>query len=262
MNVQSLQKHLTHIPIPEIRYFDTIGSTNDEAMAWAGRGNAADGCLVIADQQTQGRGRFQRRWVTRPGAALAFSIILHPTEEEMAHFGFFSPLGALAICQALEDQFHLTPQIKWPNDVLLQGRKAAGILVEAAWIGQQLQGVIIGIGLNIRPDAVPPANELLYPATSVENSTQQPIDREQVLAAILQGLFFWRKQLTRPAFKQAWEQRLAFKGQMVQIEAAGDQPIHGKVTGLDISGNLLLEQASGEIIPVAVGDVHLRPLDK
>src|SRR5512138_2140316 len=101
MDVHTLTSLLAGLPVPQTRYFDTIGSTNDEAIAWIQAG-AQDGCLVVADQQTRGRGRMNRRWITRPAAALAFSVILQPTPEEVGRIGFFSPLGALAICQALE----------------------------------------------------------------------------------------------------------------------------------------------------------------
>src|SRR5512142_3320319 len=139
MDVDRLRSHLSGLPVAHIRCFDTVGSTNDEALAWAAAG-AQDGCLVVADQQTLGRGRLNRRWITRPGAALAFSLIFQPGPEEIERMGFFSPLGALAISQALEEKLGLSPEIKWPNDVLLMGRKTAGILVEAAWMGTRLQG--------------------------------------------------------------------------------------------------------------------------
>lgn len=259
MDVDTLKQRLSGLPVPQIRYYDTVGSTNDEALAWAAAG-AADGCLVIADQQTRGRGRFQRRWVTRPGAALAMSLILHPTSVEMEHFGFFSPLGALAITQALQETLGLEAQIKWPNDVLLQRRKAAGILVEAAWLGDQMQGVVIGMGLNVAPEAVPPAAELLFPAISVEEAAGRAVDRLEVLRAIVQALFQWRARLTSPDFLQTWQERLAFRGEWVQIEGAGSEPVSGEVLGIDPSGSLLLRSAGAETIAVAVGDVHLRPI--
>lgn len=260
MDAQSLAELLAGLPIRRWRYFDHIGSTNDEALRWVAAG-AEDGCLVVADHQTQGRGRFQRRWVTRPGRALAFSLILQPTQAEMSSLGFFSPLGALAISQALEDRLGLAPQIKWPNDVLLERRKVAGILVEAAWLGEQLQGLVIGIGVNIAPDSVPPAGELLFPATSVEEAARRPVAREALFRAILQALFAWRAQMRREEFRHAWEQRLAFQDEWVRIEAAGGAPITGQVAGIDAAGSLLLKNVTGKTVAVAVGDVHLRPMD-
>ena len=257
MDTHSLQTYLAGLPIPEIRYFDSIGSTNDEALAWIAAG-AGDGCLVVADQQTRGRGRFQRRWITRAGAALAFSLILRPTADEMARVGFFSPLGAIALSQALEEQLGLNPLIKWPNDVLLARKKVAGILVEAAWMGNQLHGMVIGIGLNITPQAVPPAGELLFPATSVEAEAGQPVDREALLKAILQSIFTWRALLQAETFHQAWEARLAFRGEWVRIEDSGQSPVTGQVMGIDPGGSLLLRNQAGETTAVAVGDLHLR----
>ena len=269
MDIVTLRSLLAGLPVPQVRYFDVIGSTNDEAMTWIMAG-AKDGCLVVADQQTAGRGRFNRRWVTHPGAALAFSVILHPTAAEMEAPGFFSALGALALSQALEDNLGLKPSIKWPNDVLLERRKAAGILVETAWLGDQMQGMIIGIGLNVTPDAVPPADQLMFPAISVAEAVQAAgyfadIDRWAMLRAALQALFVLRGQMHTGAFHQAWQDRLAFKDEWVQVESASGQPgsqtITGQVVGLDPSGGLLLRVTGGKIIPVAVGDVHLRPAE-
>jgi BirA family biotin operon repressor/biotin-[acetyl-CoA-carboxylase] ligase len=110
MNVFTITTKLSGLPVPQVRYFDTIGSTNDEAISWAASG-AAEGCLVVADQQTSGRGRLGRRWVTTPGAALAFSLILHPHPAEQAQSRFFTALGALAVCQGLETSVGLSAQI-------------------------------------------------------------------------------------------------------------------------------------------------------
>jgi BirA family biotin operon repressor/biotin-[acetyl-CoA-carboxylase] ligase len=264
MNVTKISSRLAGLPVTQIRYFDVIGSTNDEALRWAEAGTA-DGCLVVADQQTQARGRLGRRWVTNPGAALAFSLILHPTPNEQAKISFFSPLGALAICQALESIPGLAVLIKWPNDVLIQRKKTAGILVEAAWLGDRIQSLVIGIGINIAPAAVPPAGEILFPATSVEEAAGIKIDRLDLLRAILQGIFYWRAKINEDAFHAAWEQRLAFKGEWVKVEEAsgsdGHAPIIGQVTGLDEVGNLILHTSSGENLPIAVGDLHLRLIE-
>lgn len=260
MDPNLLKEQLAGLPVPEIRFFDSIGSTNDEALRWAASG-AADGCLVAADTQTRGRGRFGRKWITRPGVSLAFSLILRPTPAEMKHLSFFSPLGALAISQALEATLGLAPQIKWPNDVLLEKRKTAGILVEAAWSGETLESVVIGIGLNIAQEAVPPAEELLYPATSVEEAAGRPVNRLMLLRAIVHAVFEWRAFLGSPAFQHQWEKRLAFKGSWVEVGelVPGSSPITGQVLGLAGDGSLLLRDEDGQVITVAVGDVHLRP---
>ncbi len=260
MDVTKLHSLLAGLPIPAVRYSDVTGSTNDEALQWIANG-AQDGALIAADQQINGRGRFNRRWITRPGSALAFSLILIPTPEEQQYMTRFSPLGAVAVCQALEAKPGLRPQIKWPNDVLLNRRKAVGILVEAAAQGDGFIGVVLGIGINVAPESVPPDEEVMFPATSVEQAAGRPVDRWDLLRAVLQSIFDWRKQLASEAFRQAWEERLAFRGEWVMVrEAAGaGNPITGEVMGLDTDGNLLLRTTKGEIVPVQVGDVHLRP---
>jgi len=264
MNVEQLTSQLAGLPIPQVRYYDVIGSTNEVALRWANEG-AADGCLVVADQQTQGRGRLGRKWVTRPASALAFSIILHPGSTEQDQINLFTALGALAISQALEERLGLEPEIKWPNDVLLNRRKVAGILVETAWLGEQLQGMVIGIGLNIRPDSVPPASELMFPATSVESSANRTVDRAALLQSILSAFFSWRSNLSNETFHQAWEQRLAFKGEWVRIEGAAQtasqQPLVGMVSGLNEDGSLILKTPSGKTVLVSAGDVHLRSVE-
>jgi BirA family biotin operon repressor/biotin-[acetyl-CoA-carboxylase] ligase len=261
MNVGQLSSLLAGLPIPQVRYSEVIGSTNDAALHWTNEG-AVDGCLVAADQQTQGRGRFGRAWVTRPGSALAFSLILRPTRAEQEAIVLFSPLAALAICQALEETLGLAPEIKWPNDVLLGRRKTAGILVEAAWQAERAQGLVIGIGVNVTAGSAPPDGELLFPATSAEAAAGRPVDRWKLLRAILSALFAWRSRVATADFHQAWEQRLAFKGERVRIEEGGratdDPALAGLVRGVDRDGSLILSTDAGENILVRAGDVHLR----
>jgi BirA family biotin operon repressor/biotin-[acetyl-CoA-carboxylase] ligase len=253
-----LESLLVGLPIPQMRCFHSIGSTNDEALLWAAQG-APDGCLVIADVQTRGRGRFNRRWVTTPGASLAFSLILRPQPEEMSFLSLFSPLGALSICHALETPHGLKPTIKWPNDVLLDGRKTAGILVEAAWTGERMDGIVIGIGMNISRASVPPADTVMFPATCLEEAAGQTIDRWAVLEGTLKGVFALRARLGEERFHREWWRRLAFRNEWVRVsEGEGGKTHTGRLVGLDADGSLLLQGENDDFFPVAVGDVHLR----
>jgi BirA family transcriptional regulator, biotin operon repressor / biotin---[acetyl-CoA-carboxylase] ligase len=259
MDEAAIQNRLAGLPVPQVRYFESIGSTNDEALAWSE--TAPDGCLVIANQQAKGRGRFGRRWVTEPGGSLAFSLILHPSEQEQQVVGLFSALGAMAICHALEKNYGLDAQIKWPNDVLLNRRKTAGILVELRWVGERIESLIIGIGINISSGSVPPPEEVLFPATSVEDAAGMPVDRLDLLRDCLRGIFSWRAEIDQPAFLAAWEKRLAFSGEWVIIQEAvqnTSNTISGQIAGLNPMGNLLLKTSSGEVVQIVAGDVHLR----
>lgn len=257
MNATTLRARLAGLPVTELRWFEKTGSTNDVAMTWAGQG-AADWSLVAANTQENGRGRFNRRWITPSGAALAFSLILRPVPVEAARVGLFSALGALGVREALL-KLHLPVEIKWPNDVLIGGRKVCGILAEAAWQGGQVQAVVLGIGINVSPEAVPQAGEALFPAISVEEGTGHPVDRFDLLREVIAGIASWRERFDTDEFHAAWGQNLAFAGQMVQITATGSAPLTGRLEGIDREGNLTLRVSGGKIICVMAGDVHLRP---
>ena len=259
MDESTLRQSLTGLPIPDLRYFASIGSTNDEALEWAQAG-ALDWSLVVADQQTQGRGRLGRHWVTNPGAALAFSLVLRPGADEMAFSNLFSPLGAMGVASALID-LGLPAQVKWPNDVLLNRRKVCGILGEAAWTGDQLLGMALGIGVNVASDSVPPADEVIFPATCVEDELGRAVNREEFLKNILIHLFRWRMQLGTPSFIEAWQERLAFRGEQVVVKPPSDEPIQGRLESVDAEGNLILGLPGGGNATISAGDVHLRPAD-
>lgn len=260
MNETTLRRDLASLPLSDLRFFEQIDSTNAEALRWLDSG-APDGALVIADGQTAGRGRLSRRWVTLPGSALAFSVIFRPRPAELEHPGLFSPLGALAVAQALEVGYGLQPQVKWPNDVLLDGRKVCGILAETAWTGQRLDGLVVGIGINVLPGAVPPSEDLLFPAVSVEEALGASLAREDLLRASLAFLFAWRERLSSPHFLQAWEARLAYRWEAVQVESAGSEPVRGTLVGISTAGDLRLVLSSGEEVHIYAGDVRLRPAE-
>jgi len=243
------------------RYYDSLGSTNDVALAWASEG-APDFALVVADTQTAGRGRLQRRWVTYPGAGLAFSLVLRPTSGESEYLARFSPLGAVAIRRALADRFGLAAEIKWPNDVLVARRKVAGVLTETAWLASTLHALVLGVGVNIRPAALPPPGELIFPATCVEDELGRSIDRWQVLRAILESLIAWRAQLGTAVFLQEWQTHLAFKNEWVRLDATGGKEQIGQVKGIASDGSLHLIDQDGKEFWVMVGDVHLRSMDE
>jgi BirA family biotin operon repressor/biotin-[acetyl-CoA-carboxylase] ligase len=257
MNQNELKKALSKFPLGDIRYFDSIGSTNNEALAWATSG-AKDLSLVIADEQTAGRGRLDRKWFTPKGTALAFSLILRPTTAEKPYLTRTVGLAALAITDSLRTG-GLVAQIKWPNDVLLNGRKVAGILVESVWSGEEVDCVVIGIGLNVLKEAVPSANLLLFPATSLEESVGPTVQREKVLHDILAGIFALRPHLGSDSFLASWEKALAFRGEQVQVEQGDGSLLTGKLLGLESDGSLKLSDETGKSIPVRFGDVRLRP---
>jgi BirA family biotin operon repressor/biotin-[acetyl-CoA-carboxylase] ligase len=258
MDENSLCLAVDNLPIPAIRYYETIGSTNDAAADWAQNG-AADYSLVVANKQTAGRGRLNRQWITVPGSSLAFSIILIPSEAEAQEPTLFTALGALAICEALAAETGLPgAEVKWPNDVLLNRKKTAGILVESNWIGNRVKYIILGIGINISAGSVPPADQVLFPATCLEEFAGKPIDREQFLASVVGKIIEIRPGMLQPSFLETWNSRLAYRNLLVNIEQ-GNTTVSGTLLMIDAEGNLILRGSSGEEIIVSFGDVRLRP---
>lgn len=253
LNLEILRTRLSDLPISGIIYHAITGSTNDDALDWINRG-AEDGCLVVADAQTAGRGRLRRNWVTRQGSALAFSLILKPQPTD--NLALYAPLGALAVARALEDLGAANPRIKWPNDVLIERKKVCGILTEAAWQGDVLSAVVLGIGINVASSAVRLEDDFRFPADSLQNHLGREIDRLDLLAEVLRSIFFWRQQLGSPQFIQEWNQRLAFRGEQVRINRPGRDVLAGEVLHIAPDGVLWIRQENGEETPVLAGDVE------
>ncbi len=261
MDQNSLEKNLFDLHIPAIRYFHITTSTNADALQWASEG-ALDGSLVVADQQTAGRGRLGRKWITTAGASLAFSLVFRPNEEENQHLAWFSPLGALAVNQAIQEFCHLSAWVKWPNDVLLNRKKVCGVLAESAWQNDCLIALILGIGINISTTSIPKETELIFPASCLEDECGMIIDRERFLKAVLTSLFNLRTLLVSNEFIPAWENRLAFKGENICLETPNGETLSGSLAGLDVCGNLRLKLDSGIEKVFPIGDVKLRPQEK
>jgi BirA family biotin operon repressor/biotin-[acetyl-CoA-carboxylase] ligase len=229
----------------EIRKFDQTTSTNDDVRAAAEHG-AAEGNVIWALRQSAGKGRDGRTWQS-PEGNLYFSVLLRPTCD-VRDYGQYSFIAALAIGDALAE---FLPQakieLKWPNDVLVEGKKISGILLEAG------EGFLVaGMGVNI---AVTPDNPL-YPATSLGQQGMS-VAVETVLDVILKKLSFWTDRLAAEGFvpiHAAWLER-AKKGPMQVRLPRQETLLNGEFGGLDEGGNLILILADGTRQIIASGDV-------
>ncbi len=265
MNEFSLKKTLAPLNLGGMRYFESLGSTNDEALAWAAEG-AKDLSLVIANEQTQGRGRRERAWLTPKGSAIAMSVIVRPDDSLRPHLSRTVGLAALSVTDACL-KHGLAPRIKWPNDILLDGKKAAGILIETVWTGSEVDSLVIGIGLNVYKTSVPPPSELQFPATSLEDELHgEPPAREGIVFDILSALIRRRATMHTDDFIKTWNQLLAYRGEQVHVSAEldakgikGEATLAGKLIGLESDGSLRLEDARRQPLIVRFGDVSLRP---
>jgi BirA family biotin operon repressor/biotin-[acetyl-CoA-carboxylase] ligase len=257
MNQESLEYIKEQLQLGWVRYEETVPSTNDLAADWIAEG-APHYSLVAANHQTKGRGRDGRKWFTPPNSALAFSLILR-IDKQIEGIQRFSGLGALAVCQALQQNYQQDAQIKWPNDVLLKGKKVSGVLPEALWIGNELEAMILGIGINLTAAAYPKDTLLLYPAISVEEVVGKPIQDDQFLLAVLANLKIWFERIGTPEFITTWEDNLAFRGEEVEIVQGEEQRAGGRLVGLESSGRIIIETKDQGRVSFAASEIHLRP---
>lgn len=265
MNSGVLDEKLLDLPLGALRYYERLGSTNDVAAQWV-----KEGCphlaLVVADEQTAGRGRLGRHWFTPPGAALAFSLVLNSAELQLDQGAVarISGLGALAVCEVLNQMLptNSPAQIKWPNDVIVARRKLAGILAESQWQANDLQAVVLGIGINVAPDAVPFQEELRFPATCIQTVLERPIDRLDLLYKVLHKLLELLPGLSAQEFTLAWERNLAFQGESVLAYLDAQSCFEGQITGLNQDGSLKFQTLTGEEMTLQFGEIMLRPVDR
>ena len=236
-----------------------IGSTNQRALELAKTG-APHGTLVAADEQTAGRGRAGKAWITPPNSALAFSVVLRPAWLGPQSVAPLNALGALAVSDALAG-LGASPQIKWPNDVLLHRRKVAGVLVEGSWVGPSLECVVLGSGVNVRPASLPGEGSVDFVATCVDEALGRRVEREGLLAAILERLASWLEQLGSADILQAWESRLAFKGEEVCLQTPEGE-VRGTLLGLAENGCVRVRLREGQVLRISGEGASLRPVDR
>jgi BirA family biotin operon repressor/biotin-[acetyl-CoA-carboxylase] ligase len=163
-------------------------------------------------------------------------------------------MGAADACELLG----LRPEVKWPNDVLLNGRKVAGVLVESRWNGGELEASVIGVGINVLAGSAPPDAEVTHPATSLEDGLGKKPNRLKVLRLTVEAMLRWLPELQGAAFLRAWEERMAFRGRPVRLVQDGKPDITGTLDGLADDASLRLRGDQG-IVQVRMGEVHLYP---
>jgi BirA family biotin operon repressor/biotin-[acetyl-CoA-carboxylase] ligase len=227
-------------------------STNDVARD-LGRKGERSGFVVAASRQTAGRGRLGRKWESLPGRGLYVSILLRP-KLALAEASRLPILASVAAADAVEVVTGLRPQLKWPNDLLVRGRKLGGLLVETETSGRQLDFAVIGIGLNVRHaegDFSPEVREL---ATSLYLATGHLYRRADLLVALLKA---FDKRLTRPfaEAREAWSASSLTLGQRIELNTGRGRKV-GQAMGLDDSGALLLRNDSGEVEVISAGDMQ------
>lgn len=241
-----------------IHFEDVVPSTQKIAHSLAGNG-AEEGTIVVADQQTSGRGRLARAWYSPKQTGIWMSLILRP-KIPINKTPQLTLLTAVALIQAIEEVTGLTPEIKWPNDILINGKKIVGILTELQAEADRVHSVIIGIGMNVNHALDQFPEELQSVATSIAIETGKPSDRAEVIQAILRKFEKLYTSYLIHGFlpvKLLWESyAISLNKNLIARTLHG--AIRGRAVGIDDEGVLLLETAEGKIEKIYSADIEIQ----
>ncbi len=247
------QTRLAGTRFVDVRWFDEVGSTNTELMA-AARTGASEGVVMVADHQRAGRGRLGRTWSAAPGTSLLVSVLLRPSLPA-GEVPLVNTAAGLAAADAVHAAAGIRPGLKWPNDLVIDDRKLAGMLTEAS-----PPAVVVGIGFNVSAGAYP--EELAGAAISCEEAAGRPVDRAELLVCFLEALERRYALLLAggaEATLAAYREGSATLGRPVRVEMP-DGVAEGTAARLLSGGELVVVDGDGNEVSVSAGDViHLRP---
>jgi BirA family transcriptional regulator, biotin operon repressor / biotin---[acetyl-CoA-carboxylase] ligase len=241
----------------DIRVFEKTTSTNDVIEKLA-RDGVKEGAVVFAESQTKGRGRLGRKWISPAGKGLWFSVLLRP-DLRPPQTTQLTVASATAIRRAIESRTGLKPEIKWPNDILIRGKKVAGILTELSAELDHIKYVILGIGVDVNPDAREYPAEFRKLATSLKAELDRPVSRSDLAVGILRELDNDYARICSGQFAEVadeWETHCTTLGHEVVIRV-GERAIRGRAESLGEDGALLLRTDHGHLERIIGGDVTL-----
>jgi BirA family biotin operon repressor/biotin-[acetyl-CoA-carboxylase] ligase len=236
----------------KIIYFPRLSSTMDIARQEARQG-ALEGTVIITGEQTGGRGRHKRLWLTPPGN-IALSVILQP---DVAWLPYLIMISSLAVVHSIDDVARLEAGIKWPNDILIDGKKVGGILIENEISTDKTARAIIGIGININIDESEIKGSSV-PVTSLEKETRQTVVKTDLVKNLLQEMEWLYLELPHgESIYRKWCDKLATLGKRVVVNM-GAETLKGLAESVDSAGALMLRLDDGNIARIVAGDVSLR----
>lgn len=247
--------------IREVLLFDRVDSTNRVALELASQG-LPGGVAVLAEAQEKGKGRLGRSWFSPAGVNLYFSLLLRPYQPAR-EFPLFSLATAVALVDAIGKATGLTPQIKWPNDIVLDEKKIAGILLESESGGEQAPPLVVGVGVNVNLDPADFPADLQKGAASLKAALGRPVDRSDLLIEIFSALVqqYALLETRKDLLFQSVRERCRTLGKRVRVETARQQ-FEGWAEGVEEDGALVIRMGDGSRRRILVGDVtHLREVE-
>jgi BirA family biotin operon repressor/biotin-[acetyl-CoA-carboxylase] ligase len=239
----------THLIGGRVLHYPSLPSTMEAAREEAARG-ATEGTVIVANEQTAGHGRLGRAWLS-PQGSISVSVVLYP---DVADLPYLIMIASLAVARSIEALTGLEALLKWPNDVLVNGRKVAGILIESSMGRKAVDYAVMGIGININVDmSVFP--EIAATATSLSGELHSSVSRLRVVRRLLvelDGLY----KAPRQAIYGEWRSRLTTLGRQVCVVSGGDAQ-YGRAESVTADGGLMLRRDDGSLTRVLTGDVSL-----
>lgn len=241
-----------------IHYFEQCPSTQPIAHQYA-QGNAPDGTIVVCEEQTAGRGRMARPWKSSRGKGIWMSVIIRPEIPPMKA-PQFTLIAAVAVTRAIEDIADVRAEIKWPNDLLINGKKCTGILTELQADVDRVQAIILGIGVNVNQDLEDFPEDIQHIATSIKMITGVPVDRAHLVARILHYLEIYSDMYVEHGFKPLkilWESYSGTLGRRIKAVMVHQQ-IEGTALGITNDGVLQVQTDDGQIHEIYSADIEIQ----
>lgn len=260
LSLSEVKKHLrTRVVGHPLVYFRELASTNQMAKLLAEK-LPREGTTVIAERQTEGRGRLNRKWVS-PSGGLWFSIVLRP-KVQARHLPKLTLMASVAVAKTLRRLYGLRAEIKWPNDVLVNGKKVCGILTEAETKGESAEFAVVGIGLNANFDLMVLPKSLESSSTTLRNELKREIRREVLLDSLLDEIESLNESFSKEHFDMLldqWRSLAGMIGASVEVRVDGEK-VQGQAVDIDQDGALILRLKDDVTRTVSFGDLTVTKL--
>ena len=236
-------------------YCNTTSSTNNDAKTHALNGDP-EGTLIVANEQTAGRGRFDRRWFTPKGSGLAVSFILR-SKLSNHQISQIPMLGGLATAYAIEQLCNISPKLKWPNDIWIEQKKIAGILVETSYTENLPEWQILGVGINVNSRPLKVTNPS-YDVSCLADIIGHKVDRVNLLQQLVHNVGLLYSQLDQNSIREEWQNRMLWKNQYIEVIDSGHNPIEGIALGIESNGALIIQLSNGDQLKIYSGEIRLK----
>ncbi len=236
-------------------YCNTTSSTNNDAKTHALNGDP-EGTLIVANEQTAGRGRFDRRWFTPQGSVLAVSFILR-SKLSNPEISQIPMLGGLATAYAIEQVCNISPKLKWPNDIWIEQKKIAGILVETSYTENLPEWQILGVGINVNSRPLKVTNPS-YDVSCLADIIGHKVDRVNLLQQLVHNVGLLYSQLDQNSIREEWQKRMLWKNQYIEVIDSGHNPIEGIALGIESNGALIIQLSNGDQLKIYSGEIRLK----